>query len=436
MRSLKDLFGKAKNAMQSNDDVVVPQQKLKVAPERTDIDPVSGVRKLEFPFNGEEPPSRSHLQEFKKIRGTRVDRYATETNRLVVRLDKLLRDMPGDPARRREHERGVVAWIDEDLVKLCPSCARSFNPVRRKHHCRLCGSVMCQDCSQWVDWDLCRRLTNPASLSSYKAQPERNLANGRDHRDTRSVGTPTSSRPLFRLRRTNSRESLASSSSSVGARSGGEEFRACAYCKQLLEYRERLQELQTHKPIVAQFYSSLAQHMVAGEELSPKYLTMHASLIQGENTYNLDDAKLLRVRLLKLAENIDLMSKRIESLGRDSIAPEEAPRKFRLQQQIRRAAVNFIKETLVGLPSLPSAEEVVKLQEQRQAEMQRQAEEERERAAEAKLKFQRMQEKRKSEAFRLPSPAFPNAPAFVRTGSFRNKVYDQRFSIVQCGPFV
>ena len=422
VRSLKDLFGKAKSAIQSNDDVIVPQQRLRIAPERTDIDPVSGVRKLDFPFNGEEAPSRSHLQELKKIRGARVDRYATETNRLVVRLDKLLRDMPGDPARRREHERGVVAWIDEDLVKLCPSCARSFNPVRRKHHCRLCGSVMCQDCSQWVDWDLCRRLTNPASLSSYKAQPDRTLANGRDHRDTRSVGTPTSSRPLFRLRRTNSRESLASSSSSVGGRSGGEEFRACGYCKQLLEYRERLQELQTHRPIVAQFYSSLAQHMVAGEELSPKYLTMHASLIQGENTYNLDDAKLLRVRLLKLAENIDLMSKRIESLGKDSIAPESAPRKFRLQEQIRRAAVNFIKETLVGLPSLPTAEEVVKLQEQRQAEMQRQAEEERERAAEAKLKFQRMQEKRKSEAFRLPSPAFPNAPAFVRTGSFRNKV--------------
>ena len=156
VRSLKDLFGKAKSAIQSNDDVVVPQQKLRVAPERTDIDPVSGVRKLEFPSSTNDAPGRSHFQEFKKIRGARVDRYATETNRLVVRLDKLLRDMPAEPAKRREHERGVVAWIDEDLVKLCPSCARSFNPVRRKHHCRLCGSVMCQDCSQWVDWDLCR----------------------------------------------------------------------------------------------------------------------------------------------------------------------------------------------------------------------------------------------------------------------------------------
>ena len=102
-------------------------------------------------------------------------RYATETNRLIVRLDKLLDQLPGvasvvinkvwwknvhwecvkfyhtldlawqlttsacfegEASKRREQERQVVPWIDEDLVKLCPSCARSFNIARRKHHCR------------------------------------------------------------------------------------------------------------------------------------------------------------------------------------------------------------------------------------------------------------------------------------------------------------
>ena len=73
---------------------------------------------------------------------------------------------------------------DESLVKLCPSCARTFNIARRKHHCRLCGSVMCQvavivmimmimmmmcqDCSQFVDFNFCRKLINPSNLSSYK----------------------------------------------------------------------------------------------------------------------------------------------------------------------------------------------------------------------------------------------------------------------------
>jgi hypothetical protein len=224
---------------------------------------------------------------------------------------------------------------------------------------------------------------------------------------------------------------------------------------------------------VAQFYGSLAQYTRSGEELSPRYLAMHASLMQGETTYNLADAKLLRVRLLKIAENIDLMSKRIESLGRESVAEgDPAPRRFRLQGAIRRAAVNFIKETLVGLPSLPTVEEAEVLQRQRQQEMQRQAEEERQRYGQAEgrgLNWQNSYfllqggrgeaeipedagEKKvqqhwqctacavvqyslgvctsctlsdrpsRSDSFRLPSPAAFPAPAFVRTGSFRNKV--------------
>ena len=83
----------------------------------------------------------------------------------------------------------LILLPDESLVKLCPSCARTFNIARRKHHCRLCGSVMCQvavivmmimmimmitlmmmcqDCSQFVDFNFCRKLINPSNLSSYK----------------------------------------------------------------------------------------------------------------------------------------------------------------------------------------------------------------------------------------------------------------------------
>ena len=62
----------------------------------------------------------------------------------------------------------LTLLTDESLVKLCPSCARTFNIARRKHHCRLCGSVMCQDCSQFVDFNFCRKLINPSNLSSYK----------------------------------------------------------------------------------------------------------------------------------------------------------------------------------------------------------------------------------------------------------------------------
>ena len=74
---------------------------------------------------------------FLEIRSERVDRYAAETNRLIVRLDRLLDKMPADTSKRRAHEQAVVDWIDENLVKLCPTCTRGFNITRRKHHCRL-----------------------------------------------------------------------------------------------------------------------------------------------------------------------------------------------------------------------------------------------------------------------------------------------------------
>ena len=206
-----------------------------------------------------------------------MDRFATETNRLIVRLDRLLENMPGEAGKRREHERNIVPWIDEDLVKLCPSCARGFNIARRKHHCRLCGSVMCQDCSQFVDFNFCRRLTNPASLSSYKAasletRPGWSVSS---RQDTRSVGSPSSAKSgLFKLRRSGSRESLGSTVMGSIMMEGRlkEEFRACGYCKSLLSHRDTMMELAMAEPIIAQFYVKLREHMELGEKMSPQYL--------------------------------------------------------------------------------------------------------------------------------------------------------------------
>lgn len=106
-------------------------------------------------------------------RTPRLERYATETNKLIIRLNKLLTNLPSDPAHRKQHEKNVmstfgcffvgcrlkktvsqfivvlqlVPWLDGESVKLCPSCVKRFYLTRRQHHCRLCGCIMCQDCS-------------------------------------------------------------------------------------------------------------------------------------------------------------------------------------------------------------------------------------------------------------------------------------------------
>ncbi|KAK9477938.1 FYVE zinc finger-domain-containing protein [Lipomyces japonicus] len=54
-------------------------------------------------------------------------------------------------------EQSVVAWDDEKVITSCEYCDRNFNFSLRKHHCRLCGKVVCSDptteCSSNITFD-------------------------------------------------------------------------------------------------------------------------------------------------------------------------------------------------------------------------------------------------------------------------------------------
>lgn len=68
----------------------------------------------------------------------------------------------------------MVSWIDDKDVPLCPNCGKTFNILFRKHHCRLCGAVMCSKCSQFISFQLAKQLTEPDSFlkqSSQQADP-------------------------------------------------------------------------------------------------------------------------------------------------------------------------------------------------------------------------------------------------------------------------
>ncbi|KAJ1496873.1 carboxypeptidase Y-deficient, partial [Coelomomyces lativittatus] len=47
----------------------------------------------------------------------------------------------------KEIEQTIVKWqLDEEAIA-CPHCSSSFSMILRKHHCRLCGLVICIGCS-------------------------------------------------------------------------------------------------------------------------------------------------------------------------------------------------------------------------------------------------------------------------------------------------
>ena len=41
-----------------------------------------------------------------------------------------------------------TAWTHDSHASSCMRCSQIFNPFwRRKHHCRACGFVVCDDCA-------------------------------------------------------------------------------------------------------------------------------------------------------------------------------------------------------------------------------------------------------------------------------------------------
>lgn len=167
--TFKDVFKIAKNKILNFDD-----NELSKTFEKTTKSLLSSSNPFpEFDFidlTQDIGQSIDYFPFFKEIRNPRIERYATETNKLIIRLDKLLTNRPTDPQQIKQHEQNVsvlknfliltdnfhiqlIPWIDGKLVKLCPSCAKSFFITRRQHHCRLCGSVMCNECSHFLSID-------------------------------------------------------------------------------------------------------------------------------------------------------------------------------------------------------------------------------------------------------------------------------------------
>jgi len=44
---------------------------------------------------------------------------------------------------------GRENWVPDDTVTNCKACQKAFGVWARKHHCRFCGQIFCDECSKW-----------------------------------------------------------------------------------------------------------------------------------------------------------------------------------------------------------------------------------------------------------------------------------------------
>eukprot|EP00037_Helgoeca_nana_P010184 m.89534 g.89534 ORF g.89534 m.89534 type:complete len:219 (-) comp20066_c0_seq1:2319-2975(-) len=62
---------------------------------------------------------------------------------------------------RREYEEGIARWADDAAFPVCPVCSSTrFGLLTRRHHCRLCGTVMCGTCSLHLTAMAAERVVN------------------------------------------------------------------------------------------------------------------------------------------------------------------------------------------------------------------------------------------------------------------------------------
>ncbi|XP_046371772.2 rabenosyn-5-like [Haliotis rufescens] len=304
--------------------------------------------------------TRSHTDCFKGVRDARVDHFVVETNKLLIRLDKLIGpDSPLEPNKRKAFEKSVVPWIPDSEVPACLCCERSFSLRRRRHHCRICGGIMCEQCSQFLTFSYAQKLVNPA----FSFQ-------GRGF-----------------LRRTGSNSSLNSLMGPEGER----HMRVCDSCRRLLERRDQMTEQRNTKTPLMQLYDKMKTCIQEAEELLTRYLPMVDSLSTGETVYNYRQAQILRTKLTRQYEVVDQLSKKILVLNLND-DPQPNPRQLYLQKAIRVYASNFMHENLLGLQVLPTEEEYKILQGRRKEEIQRKIAAERQAAMDAQEKEKRQDE--------------------------------------------
>jgi rabenosyn-5 len=121
---------------------------------------------------------------FVAIRRKTVERQNLEVSRLEKRLTKLTRllanpseesvanggtvlsapvaTLTGQKTQRKLIEQSVVTWEDDATVLRCPFCKQEFGSwTFRRHHCRICGRVVCADpqtgCSTEIGLNIANR---------------------------------------------------------------------------------------------------------------------------------------------------------------------------------------------------------------------------------------------------------------------------------------
>ncbi|KAI0967203.1 FYVE zinc finger protein [Xylaria arbuscula] len=279
-------------------------------------------------YNDHNGFARDHTQNFAAIRRKTVDKQTLEISRLEKRLTKLthilanapdvvstsggggtlLSSVPslnGQRNPRKILEQSVVTWEEDAKVPKCPFCKQEFGSwTFRRHHCRICGRVVCADPQTACSSEVSLNVANTGPAPSEKAEGE----------------------PVH------------------------VDIRMCHECKTTIFAKRDFVESIKRKPPDQVGYEVLKQFEWGIELLLPTFQRT-LLLLQDENNppsrSQIQEAGKLRKRLIDSFTKYDLAARRLRDMK------TESPSQQRLQKATYQAASSFLHMHMLPLKNLP-----------------------------------------------------------------------------------
>ncbi|CCU74621.1 vacuolar segregation protein [Blumeria hordei DH14] len=256
---------------------------------------------------------RDHSAQFLEKRRKKVDKANLEISRLEKRLTKLTELLAQNPEdlsesrsvlsisgqnhQRKMIEQSVVTWEEDWKVPRCPFCLRIFGTWSfRRHHCRLCGCVVCADsltnCSSTVSLDLLAEKYQGITL----------------------------------------------------------DIRMCRNCHSTLFRKKDFKAEVLHKPPDQRAYENIIEFEKGIHSLLPTFQRLVISIQDPKvipSHAQLNEASKVRKRLMDSFGKYDLAAKRIRDL------PSNSPVQLKLQLAIYQQCANFLNIHMLPLKTLP-----------------------------------------------------------------------------------
>ncbi|KAF7978690.1 hypothetical protein HWV62_44947 [Athelia sp. TMB] len=240
----------------------------------------------------------------------------------------------GTKGEIRAAEQRITPWEDDASVSKCPICTAAFHPLtNRKHHCRLCGQIVCSlpikrpqrpdTCSLLFFVDArSRRIEEVREGVDYGVRKRRQSSVTSPNGKVKDEATPEEEKFLKGVR-------------------------ICRQCRPILLRQQHHQEV-AHVPTFSRLYEAFISLEKEIEDSLPQFQELILSLSHDDQPTK--EASAARKRLLEAFGQYDALSKRIVKIP---CPGGKGSSQDRVQRAILSRANLFLQKNMFPLQSLP-----------------------------------------------------------------------------------